>query len=309
MPLLVLILREKAVMPILYTKLLRTLKKALKNYYYKFHYFAGKITKRYYYEDYVRVYPDGIVFDMFGRRGQPTTEDVNNFLNHCKFYKFAAQFVKNKRVADVGCGSGYGCEILKKAGAAEVCGSDISEHSIRFAKSRYSDFAKFTVQGITSMKEFPNDFFDIAISSEVLEHIKEYGMQEKAISELKRITQKDGLLIIGTPNSELLGHHGFSFDEINTLFKKSFLHYCIFENALVPFGDAKSLWKKRLSEGNVGVIISEHISLSKTVLPDGVNPEIKRGVKAGRFQFRTYDIDTALLHNTHSWVILAVNNK
>jgi len=190
-----------------------------------------------------------------------------------------------------------------------VYGSDISKHSIRFAKSRYGGFAEFTVQRITDIKKYPDDFFDITISNEVLEHIKEYEMEEKAINELKRITQNKGLLIIGTPNREMFSEHGFSFDEINTLFQKNFLQFCIFENALVPFGNAKSLWERRLSEGKVGVIISEFINLSETILPDGVNPGIKRGIKAGRFKFATYSIDTTLLHNTHSWIILAVNNK
>ncbi len=273
--------------------------------------FIGKITKKYYFEDYVRVYPDGIVYYPFviNIRHKATKKSINNFLNHFKFYKFAAQFVRDKRVADVGCGSGYGCEILKRSRAALVCGSDISRRSVRFAKSRYSDFAEFVVQEITDMKKYPDDFFDITISNEVLEHIKEYGMEKKAISELKRITRNEGLLIIGTPNREIFGEHGFSFDEINTLFHKNFLQFCIFENALVPLGNAKLLWEKRLSEGRTGIIISELIDLSEAILPDGVNPEIKKGIEAGRFKFATYDLDTTLLHNTHSWVILAVNNK
>lgn len=277
---------------------------------YKFvTYFIGKLTKKYYFEDYRRVYPDGIDFNRFGRRRKPTRNAINNFLNHCKFYKFAAQFAKDNRIADAGCGSGYGCKILKKNGATLVCGSGISKHSVRFAKSRYADFAEFTVQGITDMREYQDDFFDIVVCSEVLEHIKEYRMEEKAISELKRITRDGGLLVVGTPNSEMLGEHGFSFDEINTLFHKYFLQFCIFENALLPFKDKRLLWEKRLSEEKVGIIISELIDLSETVLPDGVNPEIKKGIKVGRFKFANYDIDTRLLHNTHSWVILAVNSK
>lgn len=269
----------------------------------------GKITRRYYFEDYVRACPDGVVFVGFARRRQSTKNGINNFLNHCKVYKFAAQFVKDKRVADVGCGSGYGSEILKKSGATLVCGSDISKHGINFAKSRYSDFAEFTVQGITDMKKYPDDFFDISISSETLEHIKEYGMEEKAINELKRITRNEGLLIIGTPNSEMLDEHGFSFEEINNLFQKKFSQFCIFENALVPFGDKILSWKRRLSESKVGVIISEIINLSETVLPNDANPEVKKGIEAGNFKFANYNIDTTLLHNTHSWIIIAINRK
>lgn len=267
------------------------------------------ITKRYYFEDYVRVYPNGVRLDRSGRTHQPNKKNINNFLNHRKFYIFASQFVKDKSVADIGCGSGYGCEILKKSGAASVCGSDISKQAIKFAKSQYGDFAEFTIQAVTNIEKYPDNAFDISISNEVLEHIKEYSMEKKAIHELKRITRNEGLLIIGTPNSEMLGKHGFYFDELNNLFKENFSQFCIFENALVPFGNKKSLWGKRLSEDNVGVIISGIINLSETVLPDGVRPELKKGLKAGRYMFSTYSVDTTLLHNTHSWIILAINNK
>jgi hypothetical protein len=33
--------------------------------------FIGRITKRYYFEDYIRVYPDDIIFDSFGKRYRP----------------------------------------------------------------------------------------------------------------------------------------------------------------------------------------------------------------------------------------------
>lgn len=271
--------------------------------------FIAKITRQYYFEDYIRVYPDNIVFDHHGKQKNAKQVDVNNFLNHCKVYKFAAQFVKDKFVADIGCGSGYGCEILRLAGAARVCGTDISKSCIKFAQSRYGNSVEFTVQDATDLKEYLNDFFDVTMSSEVLEHVKEYGMEQKTINELKRITKNKGLLVIGTPNSEMLGEHGFSFDEINGLFSKNFSQFCIFENALLPFGDRKLLWEKRLSESRVGTIISEAIDLLETVIPKDHTPELKSGIPAGRFKFVNYDVDTSLLHNTHSWVILAVNNK
>lgn len=285
------------------------IKKTYNRFYSLATHLAGKITKKYYYEDYVRVYPDGITFDGSGRRRKATKDDICNFLNHAKSYNFASQFVKDKSVADAGCGSGYGCKILKKGGAKRVCGSDISEQSIKFARSRYSDFAEFTVQGMTDMKEYPDDSFDISISAEVIEHIKEYGMEEKGIAELKRITRHKGLIIVSTPNSEMLDEHGFSFEEINNLFRKNFQKYCIFENALIPYGDKKILWDKRLSEGRTGVIASEIIDLSETVLPKDVIPEIKKGIEPGNFEFANHNINTRLLHNTHSWIALAVNNK
>jgi SAM-dependent methyltransferase len=270
----------------------------------------GKLTKQYYFEDYVRVYPNGIVFNRFGQRIEPLKNDINNFLNHEKFYKFAAQFVKGKLVADIGCGSGYGCAILKQNGSQFVSGSDISKASIYFAKNHYDKFADFTIQGITELKEYESNYFDVTISSEVLEHIKEYGPQmvQISISEIKRITKKNGLIIVGTPNCELLGKHGFSFDEINHLFNSNFSQFCIFENAIIPFNEiSKISWDIRQSKGKTGIIISEDINLSETVQPEGRKIELKKGIKPGVFKLGNQDIDTKLLHNTHSWVIVAIN--
>jgi len=270
--------------------------------------FIGNYTKKYYVEDFVRVYPDGSAFCPLAIKipRKATDEDIKNFLNHSKAYKFASQFVKRKKVADIGCGSGYGCEILKKAGALHVCGSDISDDSIRFAKSRYDAFAEFSVQNITSLNEYPDNFFDVVISSEVLEHVKEYKMEQKAIDELKRVTRRGGLLIIGTPNTENAGTHGFSFDEIERLLKKKFSQFIIFENAVVPFGDAKLLWDKRIEDGKTGTVVSENVDLSETFIPYNVDPKLKQGIKPGRIRFGSYVVDTHLLHNTYSWMILAI---
>ncbi len=283
------------------------IRSALYRIYSSVTHFIGRATKRYYFEDYMRVYPDAIRFNRFGIQQKATTKDINNYLNHRKFYEFAAQFASGKRVADVGCGSGYGCEILKRSGAALVFGSDISKASINFARSRYGNFAEFTVQGITNLHKYPGGYFDLTLSNEVLEHLKEYDMEEAALIELKRITRSGGLLIVATPNSELLGEHGFHFDEISALFERVFPRFCIFENALVPFGGAKLSWEKRLSEGRVGKIVSERIDLSETVLPMASRPELKKGIEAGKFKFANYDVDTTLLHNTHSWVVLATD--
>jgi ubiquinone/menaquinone biosynthesis C-methylase UbiE len=260
---------------------------------------------RFYFEDYVRVYPDHIVLNCFGVRRQATTNDVNNYLNHRKFYEFVGQFVKDKQIADVGCGSGYGCEILHQRGAKRVYGCDISRHAIRFARKKYGNLAEFCEQGITDLHNYNDNYFDITISSEVLEHIKEYHMEEKAIKELKRITRQEGLIVVGTPNSEMLDEHGFSFDEINSLFTENFERYCIFENALIPFGNKRLQWEERRSEGKLGIIVTENINFFETVLPENVSPEKKVGITPGQLNFSGLCIDTTLLHNTHSWVVVA----
>jgi 2-polyprenyl-3-methyl-5-hydroxy-6-metoxy-1,4-benzoquinol methylase len=266
----------------------------------------GWISRKYYFEDFVRVYPDGIRFNRLGLRRSSSSDHLKNFMNHEKFYIFAAQFVRDLTVADIGCGSGYGCAILKKAGAAQVFGADVSKNAIHFAEKHYGESAEFSVQSITKLSLYPDESCDLVISSEVLEHIKEYGKEDEAVKEVIRITRPGGVIIFGTPNGELAPEHGFSFDEIKGLMGKHFKHYCLFENALVPFGPSRQIWEHRLKAGRIGVIVTEAINLTETVLPDGVTPELKVGMPAGIHRVGTLNVDTNLLHNTHSWVVVAI---
>ena len=273
-----------------------------------FTHLIGRVTRRYYFEDYIRVYPDQVAFNRFGKSRRITRTDRNNYLNHRKYYRFVGQFVRGKTVTDVGCGSGYGCEMLVESGAARVVGCDISRHALEFARRRYGKLAEFIEQGITDLHQFPDASFDVTISSEVLEHIKEYQLEDQAVKELKRVTKAGGIVIVGTPNSELLGDHGFSYDEMHKLFATHFEQFVIFENALVPWGGQKQDWLRRLADGRTGVIVSENINLDETVLPESVEAELKRGLTPGRYLFQHLDIDTTLLHNTHSWIVIAIKS-
>lgn len=267
---------------------------------------GATMARTYYYEDYVRVYPDNIKVTSKGKKRAAKPDEIKNFLSHRHFYLFASQFAEGKKVADVGCGSGYGCQILKEKGAESVHGYDLSREAIEFAKSRYGSIATFDVQPITEMNCL-NDAYDLTVCSEVLEHLKEYGKQQKALSELKRITRRGGLLVIGTPNSEMIEDHGFSFDEVNDLFSTNFSRFIIFENAFVPFVDPEK-WYTRLNGNRTGVVVTESINLDEAVVPEGVLPVFKEGIAPGIISLAGQQIDTALLHSTHSWVTIAIKD-
>jgi 2-polyprenyl-3-methyl-5-hydroxy-6-metoxy-1,4-benzoquinol methylase len=246
-----------------------------------------------------------------GMRFRPSRNDINNLLNHEKFYLFAAQFVESKAAVDVGCGTGYGCEILKRVGRArEVFGCDVSRHALRYARSHFGESAKFSLHTATDLGAYETKQFDVGIMSEVLEHVKEYRMERTAIAQMKRVVREGGLIVIATPNSELLEHHGFSYDEIHSICDENFSSYHLLENALIPFdNEMKEHWEKRLKEGHVGVIVSENVNLHQTVLPSGSHPKLKSGIDPKYLMLGGYRIDLTLLHNTHSWVVLAINGK
>ena len=259
-------------------------------------------------DDFVRVYPDGQVYDEQGELRDATENDIKNFINHQKVYEFVAQFVEGMRVADLGCGSGHGAALLKERGADYVAGCDLSQHAIDFARKRYGELVDFTVQAVDDLALYENGFFDVSVLCEVLEHLKEYHLEKPAIQETKRITRRGGLVFIGTPNTEMIAEHGFSFREIRNLLRDNFSEFVIFENALVPFGDAKRKWEERLKSGDIGVVVTENLDLSQTVLPNGFTPELKKGLATGRYQIGEYKVDTSRLHNTHSWSIVAIND-
>jgi len=246
-----------------------------------------------------------------------TGDDRNSYLNHQKFYKFAAQFVNGKVVSDIGCGSGHGCKILNESGAEEVFGTDVSKSAISYAELKFGQYARYSMQTCTDLKLCADDSFDVTVCSEVLEHLKEYSKEDIALEELKRVTKRDGIIILSTPNSELLRGHGFFLTELSSLMERHFHSFVIFENALIDVGlenDSRSMWQERLVTGKTGVIISENINLSETVFFAGFYPAksdniLKEGIPAGTYKFKNIDINTLLLHNTISFVVVIINDK
>jgi len=168
------------------------------------------------------------------------------------------------------------------------------------------------------LKLYADNSFNVTVCNEVLEHLKEYSKEDTALEELGRVTKRDGIIILATPNSEVLGEHGFYFPELSSLMERHFHSFVIFENALIeaglPFGyDPIRIWQERLATGKTGVIVSVNIDLSETVFwnPDLEKSDnlLKEGIPAGAYKLKNIDINTRLLHNTHSFVVVVVNDK
>ncbi|TSC63540.1 MAG: putative methyltransferase [Microgenomates group bacterium Gr01-1014_93] len=98
-------------------------------------------------------------------------------------------------ILDIGCHSGTFTEkILKKIGTREVYGIDISESAIKKISKRIP-YGHFEVADAASLP-FKNDFFDLAVCLEVLEHVDN---PQKVISEIKRVLKKDGKVVMLVP--------------------------------------------------------------------------------------------------------------
>ncbi|XOG36387.1 class I SAM-dependent methyltransferase [Escherichia coli] len=118
---------------------------------------------------------------------------------HCARYANILHLVKDKVVLDIACGEGYGSALLMKAGAKRVVGVDISEESIERAKKL---FGKYDVEYIVSdantiSERYGEDFFDIVVSIETIEHI---NTPDVFLSSIKKTAKENAIFYITCPN-------------------------------------------------------------------------------------------------------------
>jgi SAM-dependent methyltransferase len=98
-----------------------------------------------------------------------------------------------RRVLDIGCGSSVIIQSLNNA-----VGMDVSMGKLRFLRRRGIEL----VRGSAFALPFKDATFDCVISSQVIEHIP---YDEALFSEIVRVLQPGGELIIGTPDYATVG--------------------------------------------------------------------------------------------------------
>ena len=122
-----------------------------------------------------------MVGNKIGYFCDPFLFDPEVVAEHIDRYRFAARFVNNKVVVDIGCGAGYGVHILRNAGAQKVFGWDVSPKAVENAWFLKQDFSSV----------------EVAVCFEVIEHVQ---FPEKLIDNVFSGLNDNGLLIISTPN-------------------------------------------------------------------------------------------------------------
>jgi ubiquinone/menaquinone biosynthesis C-methylase UbiE len=121
---------------------------------------------------------------------------------HTDRYRYAQRFVEGKAVLDIACGTGYGCGMLRSAGASTVLGVDISSEAIEYASRHHADAG--TVFELGNAEDLPgvqSESIDVITSFETIEHLADV---ERYLAEMWRVLRPGGEYLVSTPDRRLV---------------------------------------------------------------------------------------------------------
>ena len=158
--------------------------------------------------------------------------DMEHFFKNVKgdqkFIESIYPFVKNNiedpdfKVLDIGCGSGILVSKLVKENVSKfVYGCDFSSEKIEKCKKIHNIDSFF----VHSIYDLLNQFFDVIICTEVLEHLEH---PEQALSNMLKSLNTNGKLIISVPDGRIdtfSGHINFWSPESFKIFIEKTINY------------------------------------------------------------------------------------
>jgi SAM-dependent methyltransferase len=116
------------------------------------------------------------------------------FRRHEAAYEFAVPLVAGRDVLEVGCGEGYGTDLLARS-AAHVLGVDYDALTVAHARTRYR--AATFVRANLAALPVPSQSVDVLVTLQVIEHVWNHG---EFVRECLRVLRPGGLLLVTTPN-------------------------------------------------------------------------------------------------------------
>ncbi len=166
--------------------------------------------------------------------------------DHKMRYEFAASLVcDHARIADVGCGIGYGSYFMATSTPCQsVLGVDISEEAIEYAKTFYAhQNITFLRADAVELQEQITEKFDLITAFEVVEHIEN---AREFLMQLAKMLNANGLIVLSTPNESVLPfdkdtfrfhHRHYTLDELKELVHQADLDtiHCFSQNGTVVY--------------------------------------------------------------------------
>ncbi len=207
----------------------------------------------------------------FNERVIPNVSSNFLFQEALSRYEFAKKFIKpGMRVADLGCGTGYGSVYLSKIGC-EVVGVDKNLEAVEYAKKHYGKWARFLKRDIEKLS-LKDKEFDVVCSFEVIEHLNNV---KAFVKEAKRILKRGGFFILSTPNASVVSPGGgvaspyhtkeFRYGELLNLLRREFKSVRILGQTKSP--NAQEAWNDFLKsqESRQGFVEKDRFGIRKMI--------------------------------------------
>ena len=112
----------------------------------------------------------------------------------CAIEEFAHKPVKS--IIDLGAADGRMLDMVHRKYPQTRCvGVEYNQDLVNFGKTKFSDLE--LIQGDILSLDFPDDSFDVAIATAVIEHVTDPG---KAMREAKRVLRRGAIFVLTSPD-------------------------------------------------------------------------------------------------------------
>lgn len=176
------------------------------------------------------------LLEFDGERVIPGRVDPDLWHEHVARYRFAERLAVGKRVADLGCGTGYGTRELAQVAALAV-GIDLSPEAIAYARSVGPHPRLHYLVADARSLPFPDATFDLVVAFELIEHLADWS---ELLREARRVLTPHGQVIVSTPNRPVYAefraaagpnpfhHREFDLEEFRSALNEYFPHVLIY---------------------------------------------------------------------------------
>jgi len=115
--------------------------------------------------------------------------------------KRAGLDVRDKEVLEIGCGAGYGAELLLEGRPRSYVGVDLMEEQIERARRRHLAGAVFRVADATDLDWIADESRDVIVIFGILHHVPEW---RRVVAECRRILRPGGALVVEEPDGRAI---------------------------------------------------------------------------------------------------------
>jgi SAM-dependent methyltransferase len=118
------------------------------------------------------------------------------------FRRLGLDACAGRDVVELGCGSGFGAELLATLGPRSYVGLDLMPEQIALAQQRGLPGARFLVGDASRVVDLVDACADVLVIFGILHHVEDW---RRAVAECRRLLRPGGLLFIEEPDALLLG--------------------------------------------------------------------------------------------------------